>query len=121
MVNRHGPAEGPGQCASLDGRLRAGRVADVGTAPGEQRARVGDDALAAHGEAPQRRLGRAAPAGHAASLRDVSCRRYEAGSSAVSSAGAGTSASAGSSAARASGSEASGAGSSASAPSPATS
>src|SRR4051794_9226702 len=88
MVNGHRPAKGPGQRASLDCRLRAGRAADVGPPAGQRPAGVRDDAVAAHGQSPQRRLGRAAPAGHAASLGDVPCRRYEAGSSAVSSAGA---------------------------------
>ena len=134
MVNGHRPAKGPGQRASLDCRLRAGRVADVGPPAGQRPGGIRDDAVVAHGESPQRRLGRAAPAGHAASFGGVLWRRYEAGSSAVSSAGAGSAvaasgsgwpsvaSSAGSvSAARASGSEASGAGSSGSATSAATS
>src|SRR4051794_33291889 len=134
MVNGHLPAKGPGQRASLDCRLRAGRAADVGPPAGQRPAGVRDDAVAAHGQSPQRRLGRAAPAGHAASLGDVPCRRYGAGSSAVSSAGPDSAVAAcgrgwpsvvssgGSvSAARASGSAASGAGSSASASSAAAS
>ena len=92
------------QRAPPDGVIETVGAADIGAAARQRGGGIGDHAPVAEREAPQRGLGRDAPAADAAAFGDVVARCYELRSSAGS----------GSSAGSASGSAASGAGSSAS-------